>query len=86
MGMDYSQNVPGGLTIMNEINIIGMTEDFPDDAKLVITPEYLLYQIISDYGINPGEWVPKIWEHIFEDFMAGLEEHGIVSKVSGEEG
>ena len=85
MGMDYSQIIPRGLTIMNEINIIGMTEDLPEDAKFVITPEYLLYQIISDYGINTGEWVPKIWEHIFEDFMLGLEKQGIVSKVSGKE-
>ena len=70
---------------MNEINIIEMAEDFPEGAKLVITPEYLLYLIISDYGIDPGEWVPKIWEHIYEDFMAGLEKQGIVSKVSGKE-
>ena len=86
MGMDYSQIIPRGLTIMNEINIIGMTEDLPEDAKFVITPEYLLYQIISDYGINTGEWVPKIWEHIFEDFMDGLEKQGIISKVGKEEG
>ncbi len=71
---------------MNEINIIEMMEDFPEDAKFVITPECLLYQIISDYGIDTGEWVPKIWEHIYEDFMDGLEKQGIVSKVSGEEG
>ena len=71
---------------MNEINIIGMTEDFPEDTKFMITPEHLLYLIISDYGIDPGEWVPKIWEHIFEDFMAGLEKQGIVSKVSEKEG
>ena len=71
---------------MNEINIIEMAEDFPEDAKLVITPEYLLYRIISDYGINPGEWIPRIWQHIYEDFMNGLEKQGIVSKVSGEEG
>lgn len=86
MGMDYSQIISGGLTIMNEINIIETMEDFPEGAKLVITPECLLYRIISDYGIDPGEWVPKIWEHIFEDFMDGLEKQGIVSKVSGEEG
>ena len=86
MGMDYSQIIPRGLTIMNEINIIGMTEDLPEDAKFVITPEFLLYQIVSDYGIDPGEWIPKIWEHIYEDFMAGLEKQGIVSKVSGKEG
>lgn len=86
MGMDNSSNIPGGLTIMNEINMIGMVEDFPEDARLAITPEYLLYLIISDYGINPGEWVPKIWEHIFEDFMLGLEKQGIVSKVSEKEG
>lgn len=71
---------------MNEINIIGMTEDSPENAKFAIAPEYLLYMIISDYGIDPGEWVPKIWEHIFEDFMVGLEKQGIVSKVSEKEG
>ena len=86
MGMDYSQIIPRGLTIMNEINIIGMTEDLPEDAKFVITPEFLLYQIVSDYGIDTGEWIPKIWEHIYEDFMAGLEKQGIVSKVSEKEG
>lgn len=72
---------------MKEINrVTEDMEDFPEDAKLVITPEYLLYRIISDYGIDPGEWVPKIWEHIFNDFMLGLEKQGVVSKVSGEEG
>lgn len=85
MGVDHSQIVSGGLTIMNEINIIEMMENFPEDAKFVITPEYLLYQIISDYGINTGEWVPKIWEHIFEDFMLGLEKQGIIGKVSQKE-
>lgn len=86
MGMDYSQIIPGGLTIMNEINIIEMTEDFPEDAKLAITPEYLLYRIISDYGIDPGDWIPRIWQHIYEDFMDGLEKQGIISKVGKEEG
>lgn len=70
---------------MNEINVVEIAEDFPEDAKLVITPEWLLYMIISDYGIDPGEWVPRIWQHIFEDFMSGLEKQGIVSKVSGKE-
>ena len=86
MGMDYSQNVPGGLTIMNEINTIEMMEDLPEGAKLAITPEYLLYRIISDYGIDPGEWIPRIWQHIYEDFMDGLEKQGIVSKMNREEG
>ena len=86
MGMDYSQIIPRGLTIMNEINMIEMMEDLPEGAKLVITPEYLLYRIISDYGIDPGEWVPRIWQHIYEDFMDGLEKQGIVSKTNREEG
>lgn len=71
---------------MNEINIIEMMEDLPEGAKLAITPEYLLYRIISDYGIDPGEWVPRIWQHIYEDFMDGLEKQGIVSKTNREEG
>ena len=71
---------------MNEINIIEMMKDLPEGAKFAITPEYLLYRIISDYGIDPGEWVPKIWQHIYEDFMDGLEKQGIVSKMDREEG
>ena len=70
---------------MNEINIIGKTEDFPDDAKFVITPESLLYLTISDYGIDPGEWVPKIWQHIYEDFMEGLEKTNVVERINREE-
>ena len=71
---------------MSEINITTEDmEDFPEDARFVITPEFLLYQIISEYGIDPGEWIPRIWEHIFEDFMAGLEKQGVVSKVDAEE-
>lgn len=61
-------------------------EDFPSDTKLEIAPEYLLYLIISDYGIDPGEWIPRIWQHIYEDFMDGLEKQGIVSKKVREEG
>lgn len=86
MGVDHSQIIPGGLTIMNEINIIEMTEDSPENAKFVITPEFLLYRIISDYGIDPGDWIPRIWQHIYEDFMDGLEKQGIISKMDREEG
>lgn len=70
---------------MKEINLVTEDmEDFPEDAKFVIAPEFLLYQTIAEYGVDPGEWVPKIWEHIFEDFMLGLEKQGVVSKVSRE--
>ena len=58
---------------MNEINI-------DDNDKFVIAPESLLYQTISEYGIDPGEWTPKIWLHIYEDFMDGLEKAGYVRK------
>lgn len=58
---------------MNEINI-------DDNDKFVIAPEFLLYQTISEYGIDPGEWTPKIWLHIYEDFMDGLEKAGYVRK------
>ena len=71
---------------MNEINIIEMTEDFPEGVKFVITPEFLLYQVISDYGIDPGDWIPRIWQHIYEDFMDGLEKQRIISKMDREEG
>lgn len=72
---------------MKEINLeIKDMEEFPEDAKFVITPEYLLYLIISDYGIDPGEWIPRIWQHIYEDFMDGLEKQGVVSKMDREEG
>lgn len=40
-------------------------EEFPEDAKFVITPEYYLYMTISEYGIDPDEWMPRIWQHIF---------------------
>lgn len=71
---------------MKEINLeIEDMEEFPEDAKFVITPEYFLYMTISEYGIDPGEWIPKIWTHIFEDFMAGLEKQGIIGKVSQKE-
>ena len=86
MGMDYSQTFSKGWCIMKEIKFTTEDmEDFPPDAKLAIIPEYLLYLIISDYGIDTGEWIPRIWQHIYEDFMDGLEKQGIVSKVSGEE-
>ena len=66
---------------MKEINLeIEDMEEFPEDAKFVITPEYYLYMTISEYGIDPGEWIPKIWTHIFEDFMEGLEKMGYVEK------
>lgn len=58
---------------MNEINI-------DDNDKFVLAPEFLLYQTISEYGIDPGEWTPKIWLHIYEDFMDGLEKAGYVRK------
>jgi len=58
---------------MNEINI-------DDNDRFVITPECLLYQTISEYGIDPGDWTPKIWLHIYEDFMEDLEKAGYVRK------
>ena len=71
---------------MKEINLeIEDMEEFPEDAKFVITPEYYLYMTISEYGIDPGKWIPKIWTHIFEDFMGGLEKMGYVEKKSDEE-
>lgn len=67
---------------MNEIKDIKQNDD---NFQFVITPECLLYQIISEYGIDPGPWVAKIWRHIYEDFMEGLEKQGIICKESGEE-
>ena len=58
---------------MNEINI-------DDNDKFVLAPEFLLYQTISEYGIDPGDWTPRIWLHIYEDFMDGLEKAGYVRK------
>lgn len=58
---------------MNEINI-------DDNDRSMIAPEFLLYQTISEYGIDPGDWTPKIWLHIYEDFMEGLEKAGYVRK------
>ena len=72
---------------MKEINtVVDEFDDFPENAKFVVTPEFLLYQTISEYGIDLGPWTAKIWEHIFEDFMKGLEKQGVVEKKSdGEE-
>lgn len=58
---------------MNEINN-------DDNDKFVLAPELLLYQTISEYGIDPGEWTQKIWLHIYEDFMDCLEKAGYVRK------
>lgn len=52
-----------------------------EDATYVRTPHSILYDLISDeYGFDVGRWTPKLWEHIFEDFMEELEKAGYVSK------
>lgn len=53
---------------------------FPEDAKFVLTPEFLLYKTISEYGVDLDEWAPKLWQHIFEDFMSRLERMGYIEK------
>lgn len=55
-------------------------ERIDDDEKFVITPPSLLYKTLKDYGVDPGEWYPVIWGHIYEDFMDGLVRAGYVMK------
>lgn len=57
-----------------------MEERIDDDEKLVITPPCLLYKTLKDYGVNPGEWYPVMWRHIYDDFMDGLARAGYVKK------
>lgn len=58
--------------------------EFSDDARFRLTPEYILYSLLSDdYRLDVGPWKSKIWGHIFEDFMILLEQSGYVSKTSG---
>lgn len=61
---------------MNEID---------DNDRFMIAPEFLLYQTISEYGIDTGDWTPKIWLHIYEDFMECLEKQGVIGKVNQNE-
>ena len=66
--------------------ITEMLEDFPEDVKFVLTEEYLLFRIITDdYGVDVGEWRPKLWKSIFEDFMEGLEKMGTIVKADKEQ-
>ena len=66
--------------------ITEMLEDFPEDAKFVVTEEYLLFNIITDdYGIDVGVWRPKLWRSIFMDFMEGLEKMGTIAKADKEQ-
>ena len=37
---------------MNEINI-------DDNDRSMIAPEFLLYQTISEYGKDPGDWIQR---------------------------
>lgn len=55
-------------------------EEYKDDEMYVITPHCLLYETLKDYGIEVGPWLPKMWDHIFNDFMEGLCKSGYISK------
>lgn len=52
---------------------------FDDDAKFVLTPQYILFNIMSSM-FDVGEWDPNLWEVIYELFMKRLEKAGYVAK------
>lgn len=54
-------------------------ELFDDDAKFVLTPQYILFDIMSSM-FDVGEWDPNLWEVIYELFMKRLEKAGYVAK------
>lgn len=58
---------------------ISKTDD-EDDGKYVITEHALLYTVLKEYGIVVGEWYPKMWKHIYEDFMENLLKAGYIKK------
>ena len=55
-------------------------ELFDDDAKFVLTPQYILFDIMSSM-FDVGEWDPNLWEVIYELFMKRLEKAGYVRRA-----
>lgn len=52
---------------------------FDDDARFTLTPNYILYDILSSM-FDVGEWDPTRWEVIYELFMKRLENAGYIAK------
>ena len=59
---------------------MGKEDELFDDAKFVLTPNYILFDIMSSM-FDVGEWDPNLWEVIYELFMKRLEKAGYVGKV-----
>jgi len=54
-------------------------ELFDGDARFTLTPNYILYDILSSM-FDVGEWDPTKWEVIYELFMKRLEKAGYIEK------
>lgn len=54
-------------------------EMFDDDARFVLTPHCILYDLLSSM-FDVGDWNPDLWEALFGLLMKRLEKAGYIAK------
>jgi len=59
---------------------MGKENELFDDERFVLTPNYILYDILSSM-FDVGEWDSTRWEVIYELFMKRLEKAGYIGKA-----
>ena len=57
-------------------------EDFPEDAKFVLSQEYILYELIRDWRLNPEvEFYGPLYKAAFKDLEERLAKQGWIELV-----
>lgn len=60
-------------------------QDYEDDEVYTLTPWGCLYGVLNDYGIRTDHIKGRMGEHIVEDFMDLMVQHGFVAESETEE-
>lgn len=58
-----------------------MADNFKDDDMFHLTPWGCLSAILEDYGIGTSDIMPKVGEHMVNDFMELMVKQGHVGRA-----
>lgn len=58
-----------------------MIDDYKDDDMFCLTPWGCLSAVLEDYGIDTDGIMPKVGEHMVNDFMELMVKQGHVGKA-----
>ena len=67
-----------GIRVMDNFNDVEKINE--EDERYVLTPEYLLYATLEDFGIKVGYWIPRLWKSIYNSYVEDMCKAGHIEK------